>query len=480
MPFYNIEKKLRTAEIGTILPWAGDRARSLKGYENDTRVGIPDGWIICDGSTQSATSYPLLAEAIGATYGGSITGTFPDYNQIDQFQIPNIQGRHLADYSRDYLPVDVEVQTAIRPLLGAGRVPASGGTTFQVFDTDESVDVTPSVSANVNFSVASSSTLVGKTTQLTLDDPTYFKLMYTVKRKLGQNHIPAHNHGGKYPSLDIQVGSGVELFQFPVPGYEGRGQAVRSWNPVGDEDNIDWDNPATGGMGHNSAGATLDHATGTITYNPPGVSGPPAITEAQYQAYFTPGNGTTGTSANLWNAMVYKVLGQGGGGTYVYGVQHILASAPSNGEAAHTVYSLAGQTHVQPTGPLFFNNRGAGGQPLDTGYFPPKSSQYPYLRNGSGTARNWSNLNTGGADVTYSLTMNHNNDQWAQSKYPLGHDHGAMEFTMNKGSLKPPVTTYHNDVQTHNLTPQNIPNALVMNVTAETPSMNILYIIRAY
>ena len=116
---------------------------------------------------------------------------------------------------------------------------------------------------------------------------------------------------------------------------------------------------------------------------------------------------------------------------------------------------------------------------METGYFPPKSSQYPYLRSGTGSGRNWSNLNQGVIDVTYATTINHNYDQWS-TKYPLVHEHGAIEFTMNKGNLKPPVTVYHNDVQTHNLTPQNIPNALVMNVTAETPSMNILYIIRAY
>jgi microcystin-dependent protein len=440
MPFYNIEKKLRTAEIGTILPWAGDKTSSLKGYENDTRIGIPDGWIICDGSTQSATSYPLLAEAIGTTYGGSITGTFPDYNQIDQFQIPNIQGRHLADYSRDYLPVDVEVQTAIRPLLGAGRVPASGGTTFQVFDTDESVDVTPSVSANVNFSVASSSTLVGKTTQLTLDDPSYFKLMYTVKRKLGQNHTPSHNHTGEYPTLDVQTGAGVELFQFPVPRYEGNGQKIVGWIGVSGEVSYpDWADPVIV-IGNSSA--------------------------SEYAAHQG--------SSNLWSGMTLLTSG-----SKKYGIQYWKASAPNNGEAFHTVYSSDKQTHVITSVPQNFNNSSAGGQPLETGYFPPKSSQYPYLRSGTGSGRNWSNLNQGGIDVTYATTINHNYDQWS-TKYPLGHEHGAIEFTMNKGNLKPPVTVYHNDVQTHNLTPQNIPNALVMNVTAETPSMNILYIIRAY
>ena len=39
---------------------------SIIAYSSNT---IPNGWLLCDGSSFSATSYPELSEIIGVTYG---------------------------------------------------------------------------------------------------------------------------------------------------------------------------------------------------------------------------------------------------------------------------------------------------------------------------------------------------------------------------------------------------------------------------
>ena len=65
--YYDSIKSMKTAKIGTILPWSGD------GGSGFLASNIPKGWIVCDGSTKTASDYPLLASIIGDTYGGDMT-----------------------------------------------------------------------------------------------------------------------------------------------------------------------------------------------------------------------------------------------------------------------------------------------------------------------------------------------------------------------------------------------------------------------
>ena len=81
--YYDSIKSMRTAKIGTILPWGGD------GGNGFLASNIPKGWIVCDGSTKDASDYPLLASMIGDTYGGDMTKaaggnyTFPYVDPTD-------------------------------------------------------------------------------------------------------------------------------------------------------------------------------------------------------------------------------------------------------------------------------------------------------------------------------------------------------------------------------------------------------------
>lgn len=56
---------------GTVIPYAGV-------------AGIPTGWLSCDGSIQSVSSYPRLFAVLGGSYGGNGTTTFG---------LPNLVGR---------------------------------------------------------------------------------------------------------------------------------------------------------------------------------------------------------------------------------------------------------------------------------------------------------------------------------------------------------------------------------------------------
>lgn len=65
-------QKVATVPIGTILPYAG--------------ITPPNGYLFCDGSEKSRSSYPELFEIIGYSFGSSLTG-------IATFRLPDLRGK---------------------------------------------------------------------------------------------------------------------------------------------------------------------------------------------------------------------------------------------------------------------------------------------------------------------------------------------------------------------------------------------------
>ena len=58
--YYDSIKSMKSAKIGTIMPWGGD------GGSGFLASNIPKGWIVCDGRNDlNAKDYPLLASIIG-------------------------------------------------------------------------------------------------------------------------------------------------------------------------------------------------------------------------------------------------------------------------------------------------------------------------------------------------------------------------------------------------------------------------------
>ena len=100
MAFYNRLKTMKSAPVGTIMPWGG---QSSTGSNPNN---LPTGWIACDGRTFEANDYPLLASMIGNTYGptdNAIVGNFPDFEDGDTFRVPNMNGRSMIDLEKSYL-----------------------------------------------------------------------------------------------------------------------------------------------------------------------------------------------------------------------------------------------------------------------------------------------------------------------------------------------------------------------------------------
>ena len=87
-------------------------------------------------------------------------------------------------------------------------------------------------------------------------------------------------------------------------------------------------------------------------------------------------------------------------------------------------------------------------------------------------------INTAVTD-TYNSTLNHNAEMWADDGLK-SHNHDAMEVTMTRGSMSVPSTILVNDVSTGTTAPLSVDTALSVQINNNTPSLTMLYIIRAF
>ena len=215
MAFYNRLKTMKSAPVGTIMPWGGQSS------QGNNPANIPTGWIVCDGRTFEAADYPLLASIIGNTYGPtdtSIVGNFPDFDEGDVFRVPNLNGRSMVDLELSYLQDSKyqfgqpDAESVIGDLIsedGTGVTPP----TIYSADTD------------LEFQLDPIDTMAGKIQNISLNDPTWSKTYYTIGRKLGIDHTPGHKHKGQYTTA-FPSGKYVQVFEAPTvqlsgnPNYE--------------------------------------------------------------------------------------------------------------------------------------------------------------------------------------------------------------------------------------------------------------------
>ena len=216
--YYDSIKSMKTAKIGTILPWGGD------GGNGFLASNIPKGWVVCDGSTKDAKDYPLLASILGDTYGGDMTKpaggnyTFPyvdpnDGSNTATFRLPNLSNS---------LPVDLEQVHMDQAQYNNNQnnwkevVVDANGTKMKDFIVDygETVDIKTSWSANsdIDFTLNLSGNLYFKYTNFTLTAPDFLESIYTLNRKLGINHTPSHSHTDNIPSAQANQ-KGPMVFQ---------------------------------------------------------------------------------------------------------------------------------------------------------------------------------------------------------------------------------------------------------------------------
>lgn len=91
MAGYNVIKTQRSLPIGSVQPWGGNLSN------------IPSGWLLCNNQELNANEYPLLARILRDTYGGQISGTFPNYSGT--FRLPPLNDKACADISTGYFGV---------------------------------------------------------------------------------------------------------------------------------------------------------------------------------------------------------------------------------------------------------------------------------------------------------------------------------------------------------------------------------------
>ena len=216
--YYDSIKSMRTAKIGTILPWGGD------GGNGFLASNIPKGWIVCDGSTKDASDYPLLASMIGDTYGGDMTKaaggnyTFPYVDPTDgsnnaTFRLPNLSNNLPLDLEPSYLD---QTQYQMGQNDPKNVVIDQNGTKLGdlVSGYGETYDIKTSWSANsdIDFTLNLSGNLYFKYTNFVLSAPDFLESIYTLNRKLGINHTPSHSHTDSIPSVQANQ-KGAMIFQ---------------------------------------------------------------------------------------------------------------------------------------------------------------------------------------------------------------------------------------------------------------------------
>ena len=207
--YYDSIKSMKTAKVGTILPWAGD------GGTGFLASNIPKGWIVCDGKIKDAHDYPLLASILGDTYGGDMTKpagghyTFPYVDPVDgsnnaTFGLPNLSNNVLVDLENNYLDQtkyqfgQTDAKTVVVDNVGTKLGDL-------VKDYGETVDIKTSWSANadIDFTLSLSGNLYFKFTNFSLTAPDFLESVYTLNRKLGINHTPGHNHTDSIPTAQL-------------------------------------------------------------------------------------------------------------------------------------------------------------------------------------------------------------------------------------------------------------------------------------
>ncbi len=197
--YYNSLKQMKTARVGTIMPWGGD------GNEGFTEANIPKGWRICDGRELNAIDYPLLASELGDTYGGNMQGDFPNYPSNATFVLPNLTNRCMMDLEDTYLG---------NPKYQYGQTDVYNVCAPLVEDFGTTVVVPTLIAANADIDFVfpdPTIKLVGKYTGQSISDPDFFATITTLNRKLGMNHTPAHQHSGTF--LSARAGFfGAEIF----------------------------------------------------------------------------------------------------------------------------------------------------------------------------------------------------------------------------------------------------------------------------
>ena len=417
MANYNRIKSAKAVPVGTIMPWTGSASTSSIASD-----AIPFGYLICRGQTLRAIDYPLLAQLLGNTYGPfqevggpavGITNTYPDYDEEDVFLLPNLNNCSMVD-------------------LEASRLSPEDTAVVGTYITENGNDATPlsliTSYIDVNFGIDASTTLSGKLTGVTLQDPSFFETYRTIPRKLGIDHTPAHTHPrpansdgttGSYPSADVQ---GTYISTFMPGGYDTQGSewTTVTPEPLGSEETVDNFQPG----------------------------------EIQLTWYDPLADSLVDCSTFRDFTAASQTIPQARSASSPRTIQQYFAIESDYDDD----YSCIPFVDV----------------PAVSAPFPPEGRY-----NGFKNAYTTSNVTAARRQGPYPTTLSHNADAWT-SKSLAGHNHFTIDLAMTRGQMRIPSTTLINNMTTGTIAPVSVDKALSVQINPNTPSLTTLVIMRAF
>jgi hypothetical protein len=429
MAYYNRVKAAKTVPIGTIIPWTGTSSPA------NNPDSLPKGYIICNQSAKGlkAKEYPLLAQIIGNTYGPfpeqpgqqigvnfGIVNSYPNYDDDDVFDLPDLNQRALVDIEGDRMTTS--------DLTVVGQYVSENGVEGTQPLTEYKSDV------NIIFEVEPSNELSGRITGITLSEATYFDTIYVIPRKLGIDHTPQHSH--RAASEDEFDG---------IVGANATGDPVMTFNP--------------GRYIVQEAKWTSVTPTGIYGNTSPPESFLPSDGQARI-TWYDPNDGgisivQTDIRRNIADTLgivpaVQSRVIQGFGNT-----------APPGGSYTDDGSGISQVQVAATTGSIPIAGQYQGR------YNYHVSTDIPSSRGG------------GDSTHTYPTTVNHPVEDWAATGL-RAHNHDAMEITMDSSNMGLPSTILVNNVSTNSAAPVSVDTAINIAVNPNTPSLTMIYIMRAY
>lgn len=422
---------MKAAAIGTIMPWTGDLTL------------IPKGWVLCSGQTVLAREYPLLAQTIGTTYGGSgFGGTFPNYT--GSFNLPALNDSHLADIDSAYFAAgqtvdnttidNAEALSVVSTYIGANA--SSNNLPTQIADAY----------TDIVFNYTPENDFTGRITGATVNRGESNRTLYTSPRKLGRRHIAGHSHGGIIENISGNNNTTPGLGVIPYA-------------------NIKW------------TVQNFYQGFGTLPATPSwelyiGVPGPGGVSQGS----------NTGGPDGFGNGNAGKILA------------NVVGEAPWVNMTPNQV----GSANSHPISNWFGNASGKSGVSFSlTGKFD-KGGSVPYGPGGNNLSapnRNYDpgdansgvgDANSFGNKVLYnksavSFNFNSISSVGGPDQYIRPHSHDVIDVQFDTGNLRLPNSVTSNTV-TSNVTPDNTQGVSALNVTANVsqPNMICIYLIRAY
>ena len=531
---YGIVKFMKSAKIGTIMPWGGD------GNTGFALSNIPKGWIVCGGQLEDAARYPLLASHLGDTYGADAEfgGTFPEY--LGKFRLPNMSLKMPIDLEPDYLnqsayqygQSDAYSKLITNSYTGDALV---GG--FGSISLSAPIPIVISANTDIDFTVDPSLVMNAKMTNISIAPPDFSTTVYTINRKLGINHTPGHSHPGTYSKATAQF-SGPHLFE-PSQITTGGGVSGNCVDNYGYSEcqltNSDtaptWQQGRVQAAYYGNEQREFTLPTTDRFYDfqgsefwsqvpaqswPPTQSHPSGLVSASNLGYQFNGSAYTSTfnvttpvkthAQPAWTGLFPKPLEVANRRNYFgptvnydpesttpFTVSGVTVPANANSislPAGTDINSAttAGEFSLDKIVPfMWIYSEGVtrnGTQITAISRTGTSTSNYVYTLELSQPCKNATALTNQTFSFrhgTYPTTTNNITSQLdPNSSTFLGHNHGSFEITQGKGSLAAPTTHPVNNVSLGTVSPENINDALNIIAEVSMPALIVTFLIKAY